>query len=116
MTEKSFADYHMYTLSHPVSINESSIKQIEFIPTIKGIPVRKYYLITLNTGGYEEDNVKAENLISFNNSKANKVGMPIPQGDIRILKVDSEDGSLELIKEESVKHSPKNELVKLKAG
>ena len=27
-TEKSFADYHMYTLSEPVTLNESSQKQV----------------------------------------------------------------------------------------
>lgn len=51
--EKTFADYHMYTLSRPVYLNESSRKQIEFIPTSYNVAVDKYYAFTVTTGGYE---------------------------------------------------------------
>ena len=41
-SEKSFADYHLYTLSKPVTLNESSQKQVEFIPKVFGVPIRKF--------------------------------------------------------------------------
>lgn len=41
-SEKSFADYHMYTLSKPVTLNESSQKQVEFIPKVYAVPIRKF--------------------------------------------------------------------------
>lgn len=42
-TEKSFADYHLYTLSRPVTLNESSQKQVEFIPKVFNVPIDKYH-------------------------------------------------------------------------
>ena len=42
-SEKSFADYHLYTLSRPVTLNDASQKQVEFVPKVYGIPVRKYH-------------------------------------------------------------------------
>ena len=37
--EKSFADYHLYTLSQPVTLNESSQKQVEFVPKVFNVSV-----------------------------------------------------------------------------
>lgn len=62
-SEKAFADYHMYTLSQTVTLNESSQKQVEFIPKVYNIPIRKYHQITINAGGYTENNIKATNKI-----------------------------------------------------
>ena len=41
-SQKSFSDFHMYTLSQPTSINDNSEKQVEFIPKVYGVSVRKY--------------------------------------------------------------------------
>lgn len=41
-SEKSFADYHMYTLSRLVTLNESSQKQVEFIQKVYEVPIRKF--------------------------------------------------------------------------
>lgn len=62
-SEKSFSDYHMYTLSEPVSLNDNSQKQVEFIPKVFGIKVRKYNLISISNGGYSQTNLKASNKI-----------------------------------------------------
>lgn len=50
--EKSFADYHMYTLSQTVTLNESSQKQVEFIPKVYNVSVHKYHTVSINAGGY----------------------------------------------------------------
>ena len=42
-SQKSFADFHLYTLSRPVTLNESSQKQIEFIPKVFNVPIDKYH-------------------------------------------------------------------------
>lgn len=52
--EKSFADYHLYTLSAPVNLNESSQKQVEFIPKVYDLPIWKYHEITISSGGYTQ--------------------------------------------------------------
>lgn len=115
-SEKSFSDYHMYTLSQPVTIDENSKKQIEFIPKVYNLAVRKYNLIAINSGGYSETNLKASNRIEFRNSKTNKLGIPFPKGTVRVFKTDSADGSLEFIGEDSINHTPKDESITIKTG
>ncbi|MCB0371231.1 MAG: hypothetical protein KDD45_17900, partial [Bdellovibrionales bacterium] len=46
-SEKSFSDFHLYTLSDPVTLNDKSQKQVEFVPKVYGINVRKYNLISI---------------------------------------------------------------------
>lgn len=41
----------MYTLSEPVSLNDNSQKQVEFIPKVYNVNVRKYNLISIGSGG-----------------------------------------------------------------
>ena len=41
-SEKSFADYHLYTLSAPVTLNESSQKQVEFIPKVYNVTIDSF--------------------------------------------------------------------------
>lgn len=53
-SEKSFADYHLYTLDRLVTLNESSQKQVEFIPKVFNIPVDKYHEVRISAGGYNE--------------------------------------------------------------
>ena len=53
-SQKSFADYHLYTLSSLVTLNESSQKQVEFIPKVYDLPIRKYHEIRISSGGYSQ--------------------------------------------------------------
>lgn len=59
--EKSFSDYHMYTLSEPVTLNDKSQKQVQFVPTVYNTKVRKYNLVRINAGGYDQTGIKASN-------------------------------------------------------
>lgn len=108
-SEKSFSDYHMYTLSQPVNLNDNSQKQVEFIPKVYNIAVRKYNFLSINAGGYAESNLKASNKVQIRNSKDNKLGIPLPKGTIRVFKTDSADNSLEFIGEDRINHTPKDE-------
>lgn len=96
-SEKSFSDYHLYTLSEPVTLNENSQKQVEFIPKAYNVKVRKYNLISVGAGGYSQPNLKAANKIEFSNSKVNKLGLPLPKGTVRVFKTDDADNSLEFV-------------------
>lgn len=75
-------------------MNESSQKQVEFIPKVYEVPVRKYHLISLNVGGYDIKNIKPTNKIQFINSKSIGLGIPLPKGTIRVFKRDTTDDSL----------------------
>ena len=115
-SEKSFSDYHLYTLSEPVSLNDNSQKQIEFIPKVYNLKVRKYNLISISAGGYTEKHLKASNKIEFENTKANGLGIPLPKGTVRVFKADKADNSLEFIGEDSINHTPKNEKITIATG
>jgi len=107
-SEKSFSDFHLYTLSEPVNLNDNSEKQVEFIPKVYNINVRKYNQLSISAGGYSQTNLKAGNKIEFRNDKKNGLGIPLPKGTVRVFKTDDSDGSLEFIGEDSINHTPKD--------
>ena len=105
-SEKSFADYHLYTLSETVTLNDSSQKQIEFIPKVYGMQLRKFNQIVINAGGYDQTGLKASSKVQLNNSADLGLGIPLPKGVVRVFKED--EGSLEFIGEDSIDHTPRN--------
>lgn len=114
--EKSFADYHMYTLSQPVTLNDSSQKQVEFIPKVYNVSVDKYHEISISAGGYAQTNLKAKNFVRFLNSQENGLGIAFPKGTVRVFKEDDTDKSLEFIGEDSINHTPRNENITISTG
>ena len=60
-------------------------------------------------------NQKVGVYLELKNSKDNRLGMPIPKGRVRVYKADS-SGSQQLIGEDWVDHTPKDEKIKIKMG
>jgi hypothetical protein len=54
--------------------------------------------------------------LEFRNEKASGLGMPLPAGRIRVSQLDTADGSLEFIGEDTINHTPKDEDVRVKLG
>lgn len=106
--EKTFFDYHMYTLLRPTTLKNNQTKQINILNG-SGIPYKRYYM--LNT--YDQ---KTKVIIEFANSKECGLGIPMPKGKIKLYKADEADGSLEFIGEDSIEHTPKDENIKLTVG
>ena len=107
--EKAFFEYHMYTLPRATTLANNEIKQISlFDPASTG--VEKIYL-------YQPDrNDKQVTVaVKFTNSEKAGLGMPLPAGRVRVFKADT-DGSLVLLGEDLIDHTPKNEEVKLSIG
>ena len=125
--EKSFFEYHLYTLGRPATLPNNSTKQIELFPAINGIKCNKelvfdassqfYSYGGLNTnkgyGGHSSSDVNV--YLRFRNDKKNNMGIPLPAGRIRVNQRDS-DGSLEFIGEDIIDHTPKDEEVLIKMG
>jgi len=131
--EKSFFEYHMYTLGRPATIPDKSTKQIEMFPTVRGVPCEKIMMYDAmaanswwdwnapmtdqNFGVGSPSNVAV--FVRFKNSKENGMGMPLPAGRVRLSQLDNDskgDGSPEFIGEDVIKHTPKDEHVLLKVG
>jgi hypothetical protein len=119
-TEKGFFEYHIYDLPRKTTIKDKQTKQIKLLET-EDVKFNKEFLVKgqqhFFTGYYRlpDSKVPVEVFINFENSKKNKLGMPLPMGIMRLYKEDSE-GSLQFIGEDRIEHTPKDELVQLKVG
>ena len=130
MREKAFFEYHMYTLPRPSTVADNEVKQLEMFTPARGVKVQKKFLYNplgafrWNWGGRYTDRAygsttpskKVNVFIEFKNSKANKLGIPLPAGKVRVYKEDPDDKALEFIGEERIDHTPKDEELSLRIG
>jgi len=127
--EKAFFEYHLYTLGRKTSLADRAIKQIELFDPVQGVPARKIFLYYGGVGGRTyggspyfdrnfgiSSNRKVDIHLEFRNAKEGGMGMPLPAGRVRVYKKDDADGSLELIGEDRIDHTPKDEKVRLTLG
>jgi len=129
--EKSFFEYHLYTLGRPASLENNSEKQIELFNPVSGVPVKKrlvYYggrgMYTYGGGsGPNQDrnfglqcNPKVDIYLELKNAKEAGLGIPLPAGRMRVYKRDLDDKAMEFIGEDEVDHTPKDEVLRLRMG
>jgi hypothetical protein len=127
--EKSFFEYHLYTLGRQTTLPDNSTKQIELFPAARGVPCEKtlvyygappayvYGSAPLTEQAYGSDsNRKVDTYLSFRNAQENHMGMPLPAGRIRVSKLDPADKTLELIGEDTIGHTPRDEKVLIRLG
>lgn len=107
--EKTFFEYHMYTLQRPTTIRQAQTKQVQLF-SATNVPAKKVFVYNGAQNGK-----KVEVKMEFKNSKENNMGMPLPKGKIRAFKADS-DGSLEFVGEDQIDHTPKNEELRVLLG
>jgi hypothetical protein len=111
VTEKSFAEYHLYELGRKTAVRDHETKQVELL-NVADIPV---------TRGYEyrgqADGSKVAVVLEFKNSKkaASGLGVPLPKGPIRVFQRD-QDGELEFAGTDNLDHTPKDEPVRIRLG
>ncbi len=126
--EKSFFEYHLYTLGRPATLPNNSTKQIELFDAATRVPAKKQ-LVYYGAEGYgfygslmldrefgPTSNTKVDVWLTLKNDKASGLGMPLPAGRIRVSQQDKADGSLEFIGEDKIDHTPRDEDVRVKLG
>ncbi|MEE9141486.1 MAG: DUF4139 domain-containing protein [Gammaproteobacteria bacterium] len=127
--EKSFFEFHLYTLGRPTTLPNNSTKQIELFPVARRVPAEKvmvYYGLAPTYYGFFPDpvtdrnygtqsNKKVDIYLKFKNDERHGLGVPLPAGRMRVSKTDS-DGSLEFIGEDVIDHTPKQEDILIKLG
>jgi len=125
--ERSFDEFHLYTLPRPVLLRNNELKQVEFIRA-NGVKGNRIYVYNPMVGyhwrgGHIADSdygVQAEKKvgvrIEISNSETNHLGVPLPKGRLRLYRTDSVDGRREFTGESLMDHLPKNELLKLDMG
>jgi hypothetical protein len=129
MAEKSFFEYHLYTLARPTTLADNSSKQVE-MASAAGVPVKKlfvydgvqgvqwteFYGDAYSDPGYGlSSGKKVSVFFELQNKKSEGLGLPLPKGRVRVYKKD-DDGSLQLAGEDAIDHTPKDEKVRVKMG
>ncbi len=124
--EEAFFEYHLYTLQRATTLAQRETKQIEFASTAN-VPITKLFVYdparSFRFYGYpvsdpsygKTSNTKIAVMLEFKNSEANKMGMPLPKGTLRVYKADS-DGGNQFIGEDAIDHTPKDEMIRLNLG
>jgi hypothetical protein len=131
MAERPLFEYHLYTLGRPVTMANREIKQVELFAPARGLAVAKKYLyqpLSDKAWNYSDDydiaeaygadkiKTKVAVLVEFANSKANRLGMPLPAGKVSVYKRNSDDGGLDLVGEDKIGHTPRDEDLSLQVG
>jgi hypothetical protein len=107
--EKAFFEYHLYTLTRPATVKDNQIKQLALFPNAQA-GVSK---ILTYDGARDDQQVRIN--LEFENSKGNGLGLPLPEGKLRVYKQDS-DRSLEFVGEDPIHHTPRDEKVRVFLG
>lgn len=130
MVEKAFFEYHMYTSPRLSTVADNETKQLEMFTPVSGLTVAKRFLYNplssfrYRPGGrYAErgygattGDTKVSVFIEFKNTKANKLGIPLPAGKVRVYKRNTDDGAAEFVGEEMIDHTAKDEELSLRIG
>jgi len=119
MQEESFAEYHLYTLPRRTTIKENQSKQVSLLSG-SNIGVKKIYEFRGDPAYYSSkiDPIKDQNVdvfLAFDNKEKNQLGMPLPAGVMRIYQKDSSD-MYQFSGEDRIKHTAKDETVRLRMG
>ncbi|CAM2962982.1 DUF4139 domain-containing protein [Rariglobus hedericola] len=111
VTEKSFDEFHLYSLPRNVTLRDQETKQVEFIRA-KGVTAPQLYIFDQQKYG-----AKVATVREFKNIKENGgLGLPLPKGRTRFYRQDSADGRLEFVGENNIDHTAKNETVRIYTG
>jgi hypothetical protein len=132
VTEKSFDEYHLYTLERATTLLDRETKQVEFVRA-DGIKSRPIYIYDgakidqnrYNGWGFEnirndrdygtESNPKVWVMREFMNSESNHLGLPLPKGRLRFYRRDA-DGQMEFTGENTIDHTPRDEMIRVATG
>jgi len=126
--EKSFFEYHLYTLGRRTDLPDNSTKQIQLFPQANDVNCTKELVFapTLQNPwyGYQQldqefgryGNADINVYLRFTNEEKNQLGVPLPAGRIRVNQLDDADQSLEFIGEDVIGHTPRNENVLIRMG
>ncbi|MCX6928768.1 MAG: hypothetical protein NT154_36985 [Verrucomicrobia bacterium] len=130
VTEKMFDDYHLYQLERSTTLLDHEKKQVEFVQAA-GVKSEALYIYdgaatdpdqswVWQGAHYEpeygtQSSKKVWVMREFINSAANHLGLPLPKGLVRFYRRDT-DGQMEFTGENTIKHTPRDEVIRLYTG
>ena len=112
VTEKSFDEFHLYTLGNPATLRDRETKQVEFVRAT-GVKAERIYVYDGAYQGGEAGKVQVYR--EFKNTEANQLGLALPKGKVRFYTQDA-DRQLEFVGENEIDHTPKDEVIRVLTG
>jgi hypothetical protein len=117
---EGFFEYHLYTLDGRTTLKDNQTKQLTLmsagdVPVVKELiyyGAQDYYRTSY---GMPMSNQKVGVYLDIKNAKANRLGVPLPKGKVRVYKADA-SGSQQFVGEDWIDHTPEDERVKIKMG
>lgn len=125
--ESELFEYHLYTLGRRTDLPDNSVKQLELFPAVTAADCRRELVFTASPmyqpwgqamtdqGFGATQSGEAGAFVEFANTEANRLGMPLPGGRVRVSQA-AGDGALEFIGEDLIKHTARGETLRLKLG
>lgn len=124
--QEAFFEYHLYTFPTPTTIAERETKQLELLSAQEvGVDRRlvldasgsyfPFYRAPRPGAGGATNEMAAAVVLEMENAEANNMGMPLPEGTVRVYKADSR-GNLQFLGEDRISHTARNETVRLYIG
>ena len=127
VSEKSFDEFHLYTLARATTLRDRETKQVEFVraESVKAPSIYVYdgaesgyrfYGGRNNDPGYgTQSNKKVWVMREFVNAETNRLGIALPKGKLRFYRR-GDDGQLEFTGENEIDHTPRNETIRVRTG
>lgn len=121
--EETLFEYHLYTLQRPATVKNNELKQLSLLEGT-GVKTEKKLIVDSmrDFGQYYPGEAQVGSgvlkpmvRVEFVNSKANGMGMPLPEGAFKVYQRDA-SGSVQLLGEDRIQHTPKDERVSLFVG
>ncbi len=125
-SQEAFFEYHLYTFPTPTTIQENETKQLELLSAAEVGTRRRlivdasgqyfsFYRPSRPGAGGATNETAAAVVLEVENAEANNMGMPLPEGTVRVYKADR-GGNLQFLGEDRIEHTPRNETLKLYIG
>ncbi|MGH9504044.1 MAG: DUF4139 domain-containing protein [Terriglobales bacterium] len=128
--EKSFDEFHLYTLARATTLHDQETKQVEFVRST-GIHAQRLFIYdgaqVAQYGYYNVEQIRQDQsygtqsnpkvwvMEEFKNAEVNHLGIALPKGKLRFYRRDT-DGHLEFVGENEIDHTPKDETIRIFTG
>lgn len=121
VTAEALYDYHLYTLPGRTALKDGQIKQVSLFES-DGVAVVRHYRLSAGSHFFRDGSKmrrwpeqQVNVYYTFANSEQNNLGVPLPAGVVRVYGQAS-GGSRQLLGEDRIKHTPKDEQIELQVG